>query len=37
MFGDKVTSLTKKTQGSLIIKEYPTAAAHSGPFQSITK
>ena len=28
MFGDKVTSLTKKTQGSLIIKEYPTAAAH---------
>ena len=37
MFGDKVTSLTKKTQGSLIIKEYPTASAHSGPFQSITK
>ena len=29
MFGDKVTSLTKKTQGSLIIKEYPTASAHS--------
>ena len=38
MFGDKVTSLTKKTQGSLIIKEYPTASAHSQrPFQSITK
>ena len=29
MFGDKVTSLTKKTQGSLIIKEYPTASAVS--------
>ena len=37
MFGDKVTNLTKKTQGSLIIKEYPTAAAHSGHFQGITK
>ncbi len=35
MFGDKVTSLTKKTQGSLIIKEYPTAAAHSGHFKGL--
>ena len=35
MFGDKVTSLTKKTQGSLIIKEYPTAAAHSGHFKAL--
>ena len=36
MFENKVTSLSKKTQGSLIIKEYPTAAAHWS-FQSITK
>ena len=36
MFGDKVTSLTKKTQGSLIIKEYPQQSAHQS-FQSITK
>ena len=35
MFGDKVTSITKKTQGSLIIKEYPTAAAHSGHFKGL--
>jgi replicative DNA helicase len=35
MFGDKVTSLTKKTQGSLIIKEYPTASAHSGHFKAL--
>jgi len=35
MFGDKVTNLTKKTQGSLIIKEYPTAAAHSGHFKGL--
>ena len=35
MFGDKVTSLTKKTQGSLIIKEYPTASAHSGHFRAL--
>lgn len=35
MFGDKVTSITKKTQGSLIIKEYPTASAHSGHFKAL--
>ena len=28
MFESKVNNLTKKTQGTLIIKEYPTAAAH---------
>jgi hypothetical protein len=33
MFENKVTSLAKKTQGSLIIKEYPTASAHSGTLQ----
>ena len=37
MYENKVTSVSKKTQGSLIIKEYPTAAAHSGHFQSIIK
>ena len=30
MFENKVTSIAKKTQGTLIIKEYPTASAHSG-------
>ena len=30
-----MTSLTKKTQGSLIIKEYPTASAHSGHFRAL--
>ncbi len=35
MFENKVTNLAKKTQGSLIIKEYPTASAHSGHFKSL--
>ena len=35
MFESKVTSLAKKTQGQLIIKEYPTASAHSGHFKSL--
>ena len=35
MFDNKVTSLAKKTQGTLIIKEYPTASAHSGHFKSL--
>ena len=35
MFEGKVTNLAKKTQGTLIIKEYPTAAAHSGHFKSL--
>jgi hypothetical protein len=34
-FENKVTSLTKKTQGTLIIKEYPTASAHSGHFKAL--
>ena len=34
MFENKVTNLAKKTQGTLIIKEYPTASAHSGHFRS---
>ena len=35
IFESKVTSLAKKTQGSLIIKEYPTASAHSGHFKAL--
>jgi len=35
MFDTKVTNLAKKTQGSLIIKEYPTASAHSGHFKAL--
>ncbi len=35
MFENKVTSLANKTQGTLIIKEYPTASAHSGHFKSL--
>jgi replicative DNA helicase len=35
IFENKVTNLAKKTQGTLIIKEYPTASAHSGHFKSL--
>ena len=35
MFETKVNNLAKKTQGTLIIKEYPTASAHSGHFTSL--
>ena len=35
MFENKVTNLSKKTQGTLIIKEYPTASAHAGHFKSL--
>jgi hypothetical protein len=35
MFDTKINTLTQKTQGSLIIKEYPTAAAHSGHFKAL--
>ena len=35
MFETKVSNLAKKTQGNLIIKEYPTAAAHSGHFKGL--
>ena len=35
MFDNKVTNLSKKTQGTLIIKEYPTASAHAGHFKSL--
>jgi hypothetical protein len=35
MYESKVTNLAKKTQGTLIIKEYPTASAHSGHFKAL--
>ena len=35
MFESKVNSIAKKTQGSLVIKEYPTASAHSGHFKAL--
>ena len=35
MFDNKINTLSKKTQGKLIIKEYPTASAHSGHFKSL--
>ena len=35
MFESKVTNLSQKTQGTLIIKEYPTASAHSGHFRAL--
>ena len=35
MFEDKVAKVAKKVQGSLIIKEYPTAQAHSGHFKAL--
>ena len=34
-FETKVNKLAKKTQGQLIIKEYPTASAHSGHFKAL--
>jgi hypothetical protein len=35
MYEKKVTALAKKTQGTLIIKEYPTASAHAGHFKTL--
>ena len=35
MFEKKIANLAKKTQGKLIIKEYPTASAHVGHFKSL--
>ena len=35
MYESKVTNLMKKTNGKLIIKEYPTASAHVGHFRSL--
>jgi len=35
MFEGKIQTLLGKTQGQLIIKEYPTASAHSGHFKAL--
>ena len=35
MFETKVSKISNKTEGSLIIKEYPTASAHSGHFKAL--
>ncbi len=35
MFTTKVNNLAKKTNGKLIIKEYPTGSAHSGHFRAL--
>ena len=35
LFESKVTRLAQKTNGKLIIKEYPTASAHSGHFKAL--
>ena len=37
MFEEKIKKLHKKTQGQLIIKEYPTASAHAGHFDALIK
>ena len=37
MFQDKISRITKKTSGKLIVKEYPTASAHSGHFRGLIK
>ena len=34
-YDDKIKKMQSKVQGQLIIKEYPTAAAHSGHFKSL--
>jgi len=35
MFETKVNNISKKSQGTLIIKEYPTASAHAGHFRAL--
>tara|TARA_Y100001938_G_scaffold78834_1_gene108880 strand:- start:53 stop:1444 length:1392 start_codon:yes stop_codon:yes gene_type:complete len=37
MFTDKLSKITKKTTGKLIVKEYPTATAHSAHFRGLIK
>ena len=37
LFDSSVDKIRKKTQGKLIIKEYPTASAHVGHFKSLIK
>ena len=35
VFDTKINKISEKTQGSLIIKEYPTASAHAGHFKAL--
>ena len=35
VFNSRINELKRKTQGRLVIKEYPTAAAHVGHFKSL--
>ena len=35
LYDDKITKIRNKTAGKLIIKEYPTASAHSGHFRAL--
>jgi replicative DNA helicase len=37
MFTDRLSKIQSKTNGKLIIKEYPTASAHSGHFRALLK
>ena len=34
-FNSKIQNIKNKTQGRLVVKEYPTAAAHSGHFRAL--
>ena len=35
LYSSKVNEISRKTQGKLIIKEYPTASAHAGHFKAL--
>ena len=35
IFDNRIQKIAKKTQGKLIVKEYPTAGAHSGHFRAL--
>lgn len=35
MFDNRIAKLARKTHGKLIVKEYPTAGAHSGHFRAL--
>ena len=37
MFDDKINKIIKKTSGKLIVKEYPTASAHTAHFRGLIK
>jgi replicative DNA helicase len=35
VFNNRISKIAKKTQGKLIVKEYPTASAHAGHFRAL--